>query len=344
MGSAILTVPIACSSTSAPPTTPSSSSGAAFTVQTFPAGPDQSQPDDITKLGSSVYVAFQNGVGPKGQPSTSGVTDGVVQEYTLDGARRASWTLRGHIDGLTADPDNHRLIATVNEDADSSLYTITPGANPPVMHYTYSEQPLPHGGGTDSIAFYRGRMLISASNPTVADGPAVYEVTLNGTTVEVSTVFADNAAALVANKGDQDGQHTTLELTDPDSSAVVPTVSPRFGGDFVLDSQGDQQQIYLDESAPPAERLQVLNLSESVDDTVWVRQTDDTLWVSDAEHNDVAAVTGPFQVGEAITTVTPHRNGHYLGELNLDTGDIQKLPGLSGVVPAGGLLVVSPAG
>lgn len=101
---------------------------------------------------------------------------------------------------------------------------------------------------------------------------------------------------------------------------------------------------YFDESAQPSERVHVLNLSESVADTVWVQQPNDTLKASDTEHNDVAAISGPFHPGQAITAVMSRDKRHYLGELNLKTGQIRQLQGLSGVVPAGGLLMVSHGG
>ena len=69
----------------------------------------------------------------------------------------------GKCDGLTADPYNGLLVATVNEDAHSSLYTIDPSRGR-VVHYAYNE-PLSHHGGTDAISFDNGLMLISASAP-----------------------------------------------------------------------------------------------------------------------------------------------------------------------------------
>jgi hypothetical protein len=59
----------------------------------------------------------------------------------------------GHCDGLTADPSIGQVIATVNEDANSSLFTIAVGSGR-VMHYAYNK-PLPHNGGTDAISVYR---------------------------------------------------------------------------------------------------------------------------------------------------------------------------------------------
>jgi hypothetical protein len=345
-GTALVTVPTACTSKPASTvakSTPPPVTGS-FNVRTFAAGPNESQPYAITMLGNKVYVAFQNGVGAKGQTSSSGAKGGSVQEYTMAGALAASWTLPGHIDGLTADADNHRLIATVNEANDSRLYTITPGANPPTTQYTYSQQPFPHGGGIGAVTFYHGHLLVSAAAPTAKDGPAVYQVTLHGSTADVSPVFADNADALVANDGQQEDQHATLALTDPGPNGVVPAKSPRFGGDFVLADGRGREQIYFDESAQPSERLHVLDLSEPIADTVWVQQRNDTLWASDADHNDVAAISGSFHPGQAITAVISQDKPHYLGELNLSTGQIQQLEGLSGVVPAGGLLMVSHGG
>ncbi len=39
------------------------------------------------------------------------------------------------------------------------------------------------------------------------------------------------------------GHMVNLDLTDPDSNQTVPPDGPRFAGNFMLTSQGDQQQI-----------------------------------------------------------------------------------------------------
>ena len=124
-----------------------------------------SDPDDITRLGSDIFVGFQNGVGPQGQASPSGNLDSTVVEMTSAGQAVGQWDVAGKADGVTADPGADLVIATVNEDANSSLYTITPGPSGGVVqHYSYSE-PLPHNGGTDAISIWDGRILISASRP-----------------------------------------------------------------------------------------------------------------------------------------------------------------------------------
>jgi hypothetical protein len=97
-----------------------------------------SQPDDLTHFGNFLFAAFQNGVGSQGEPSTDGNTDSTVVEFTPSGHVIRQWDIRGKCDGLTADPVLRRLIATVNEDASSSLYTIDPAASTGgVRHYTY---------------------------------------------------------------------------------------------------------------------------------------------------------------------------------------------------------------
>ena len=64
------------------------------------------QPDDITDLGGDIFVAWQNGLGPLGQPGPGGATTSEVIEYTTNGALVDQWALAGHVDGLTAYPQS----------------------------------------------------------------------------------------------------------------------------------------------------------------------------------------------------------------------------------------------
>jgi hypothetical protein len=123
-----------------------------------------SRPDDLTHLGNELFVAFQNGVGPQGEPATDGNTASTVVGFSPRGRTLGQWDVTGKVDGLTADPNSGRVVATVNEDANSSLYVIDPRAGS-VQHYRYDQNPLPHNGGTDAISFYGNRILISPSAP-----------------------------------------------------------------------------------------------------------------------------------------------------------------------------------
>ena len=236
------------------------------TVSTEPL----SSPDDITRLGPDIFVGFQNGVGPQGQANGNGNLDSTIVEMTLTGHPVAQWDIEGKADGVTADPETHTVIATVNEDADSSLYAITPGPGGGVRHYSYSEA-LPHGGGTDAISVLGGRLLISASAPGTTGSlpapqpsfPAVYSVSLNrwDSVAAVTPFFGDEDPAVVANVGTAtSGQSVQLALTDPDSNEIVPQDGPRFAGDFMLTSQGDQEQIFVGNPWAPRHSLSVLSL------------------------------------------------------------------------------------
>jgi hypothetical protein len=307
-----------------------------------------SQPDDIVPLGGNLYVGFQNGVGSQGEVSTSGNLDSTLGEFTPAGSLVKQWDVKGKIDGMGADAATGQVIVTVNEDSNSSLYTVSGGT---VTHYTYTPS-LPHLGGTDAVAAYNGKILISASAPGTggkapASAPAVYTVTLNaGTkTAQVAPFFADNATATVVNTG----KKTTLALTDPDSNAVVPSSSPQFAGDFALDAQGDLELIF---SGSSAQNLQVLKLGQSVDDIAWATSATGSLYTTDSSAGTVDVLTGTFTPGTLYTAVTPCNansapttcpapgySGNYLGTIDLKTGKIGTVA-VNGPVTPKGLIFV----
>jgi hypothetical protein len=305
-----------------------------------------SAPDDITAFGRYLFVSFQNGVGAQGEPSSDGNTATTIVGFTADGTVIGQWDLVGKCDGLTADPLRGELIATVNEDGNSSIYTIEPFAptSEQVQHYTYNEA-LPHLGGTDAIAVYHGQVLVSASAPGTTTGtltvaPAVYSVTFDSATLvaTVTPVFNDTDPAALANVGPGEGQVSPLALTDPDSSEVVAPAAPRFAGDFMLDSQGDLQEIFLHQRQngdASGVSLSVLNLAVSIDDSAWPTSSFGHLFGADASTDTVDMVTGPFRPGSMFVAVTPcNANAApatcpapgfpapYLGQENMWTGAI----------------------
>jgi hypothetical protein len=304
------------------------------------------QPDDITEAGPYLFTGFQNGVGPQGETAPGGNRDSTIVEFTGSGHVVRQWDVRGKCDGLTADPARHQVIATVNEDAHSSVYTIDPWASPArqVRHYAYSE-PLPSKGGTDAISIFHGMVLISASAPgttgTAAPQPgypAVYQVTFHPRRLiaRIRPVFYDEARATVVNTG----QHAQvrLALTDPDSNEVVPASATRFAGDFMLTSQGDKEQIFVRHPARRRPSLSVLRLSQSVDDTAWATSAGGRIYTTDNGEGTVDVITGPFTPGTVFVAVTPcDANGapatcpapgypaNYLGVLNPWTGHITRV-------------------
>ncbi|MDQ0276715.1 hypothetical protein QO003_001018 [Arthrobacter silviterrae] len=303
-----------------------------YTVKSFPAVGAETGPDDITRLGNSVYVSFQNGVGPLGEAAKSGATESTIQQYGLDGKPGKSWQVSGKVDGLTADPAHHRLLLTANEDGNSSFATLSPGAAVPLARYSYSG--LTHGGGTDAITLRHGKIVVSASAPSDSTGPAAYSVSLQGTTAALTPLFADNATATIAN-GPNAGSTTTLALTDPDSNTMVPRSAPRFKNAFMLDAQGDQQLIFAANLGKAGQSLQVLNVAQPLDDTAFAARANETLWITDPSANAVYSVTGPFKAGQAVSTVAPDAGANSLNTLDLTTGALTPIPELAAIHPKG---------
>ena len=309
-----------------------------------------SKPDDLTMLDGRIFVTFQNGVGPQGEPAPNGNRDSTIVEFTRSGREVTQWDILGKCDGLGADPAIHRVIATVNEDAHSSLYLIDPSGRRGVTHVRYTRA-LPSQGGTDSVDVFRGRIIMSASAPGTtgtaapqASYPAAYVVRLAPArrTAALTPLFGDEARAAVVNAGA--AAPTRLALTDPDSNATVPGYAARFGGDFELTSQGDEEQIFLD-GAHRRAGLAVLKLQGAVDDSAWPSGAG-TLLVSDSGADQIDAVSGPFLRGQEIAAETPCDANdapstcaaNSLVSVNPHTGALMPLP-VSGSAPAaGGLL------
>jgi hypothetical protein len=171
---------------------------AGFTVLTFgttPAGLTSS--DDITRLDNHIFVTYQNNANAEGTPAGAQST---VVEYASDGSVLKRWNLTGRCDGLSADPKAHQLLATVNEDANSSLDVIRPTAAPPdqIRPLAYSPDPASvSGGGADALTGLGGAIYVTASNPSSTTAPAMFRLSIprHGLTAFLKPVFADNAQA-----------------------------------------------------------------------------------------------------------------------------------------------------
>ena len=329
---------------------------AGFTLSQFaaaPTSPASVGPDDLTQLGDHVFVGWQNGVGTKGEPSLGGQTQSTIVEYSLSGSPVNSWSVTGKADGMGADPANRRVIITVNEDGNSSLYTLAPGApaGSQLQHFAYSPDPASAGsggvftgGGTDAVTVHGRDIYLSASNPQAPNATAAFLVTLNSAShvARLSPTFADNATAT----NGLTGASVTLALTDPDSNAWVPATAARFRNQFLLDSQGDQQLIFAKGLSGFSPELTQLPLSRAdgtpagVDDVRFA--TSHTLLVVDNGTNVVYRVTGHFPVGQAyasLDTVGTTADNTEVDTLNLSNG--QLAPFISGFGTTKGLLFVS---
>ena len=255
---------------------------------------------------------------------------------------------------MTADPVTHEVIATVNEDANSSVYTIAPWApaGHQVRHYALqhpaAEQGwhrchhhLPWHGPDQRLGprdHRRGRAAAGLPGGVLGEfDPASLVAT-------VHPLFYDESAATVVNAGSGHPQ-AKLALTDPDSNEGVPGSAPRFAGDFMLTSQGDQEQIYLQRAgqrraaaagaeADPVGRRHCLG-----------HQPGGRLYAADTSGDTIDVVTGWFTPGNCVRGGHPVRlqqrarhvpgpgfPANYLGLLSPRTGQITRVP-VHGVVP-----------
>ena len=266
-----------------------------------------------------------------------------VVEYAADGTVVNQWNLTGRCDGLTVDPRTQELLATINEDANSSLAVIRPNAAPAdqVRLLTYSPDPASvSGGGTDAVSILDGAIFVSASNPSSNTVPAMYRLFVpeRGSTAFLQPVFADDAQAMQGNAGTSGT--VTLNLSDPDSNTVVPPSSPRFGHDLMLDSQADSQLVFASHPGTHEQSLTLLNLGgPQVDDVRWADTTGGELFVVDQQTDQIWVISGAFPAGTAYASIpsgSPLAGS--VGLVDLNTGSI--VPFATGLGSPKGLLYV----
>lgn len=297
-------------------------------------------PDDITYLATPsldwgrplVWTAYQNGINPNGTAgSPGGTTNSTLVGYDPAlGVAVRSISVLGKVDGLVADPGMGRLIATVNEDDNSTLRVIDPGTGH-VANYTYSPNPAVSGnGGTDSVAIWNGQIYTTHSNPNDTTQATEYLVTLRTAThvAALTPVFYnDNVATVV-----QTGARIHLALTDPDTNAVMPSASPRFAGQLATISQGDGKVIFAKPFGTGV-HLHVLNVTDNVSGNVppidgfaVSTAAHGTLYVVDAGAGTITALNTAGWPAGTVFVGEPSDNGNPLiGTLNLSTGKITPL-------------------
>ena len=261
------------------------------------------QPDSVTvDSNDHIFVGFGDGNAPDGSDGKSNT----IVEYTLQGKIVQTFTVPGHNDGLRINPADNTLWAMQNEDSNPSLAIINPATKAQTV-FTFAANPTAHGGGYDDIVFAGGKVFFSASNP--ANNPnnqqAIVQATLSGTTVNVTPVINGNDAA-VNRLG---GASVALNLQDPDSMTVDPA------GDLVLDSQADNELVFVLNPGSPSQSLQLLPLTTidgngnsvpvSIDDTVFVTSPSGTLVITDQKGDTIFLLQATnFTVGSAFSAAT----------------------------------------
>lgn len=311
---------------------------AGFAISKVAAAPKQSMNcDDLAFLEGHLFMGCQNKA-----MSSGGGGNSTLVEYALGGSVVNKWSIRDKIDGLGADPANHRVIATLDEDANSHLATIMPSApaGQQITNYSYSPDPrgastpvaLRTGGGTDQVSVdSAGHIFVTGSHSGPKAGTAVFKVALTapssstGTgTAALSPTFADDATATNGNKG---SGSVKLSLGDVDSGTIVPAGSPRFGGSYVITDQTALELVFASNIFQGA-GLTVLKTPFGLDDIRWTTSDGGTLYVVDnggttAGASAIYKVTGPF----AKNTLLASNDGlpNQVVKVNLTTGALTPL-------------------
>ncbi len=298
-----------------------------YTKSVFVRGTDRRyNPDPIVWVNGFLFVAYQNATGADGSGG-----DSTIVQYSRKGKAIAAIKVPGRCDGMRWNPYTNIMWITVNEDANSSMFTWDPTSGS-VAHYTFSS--AKHGGGYDDLAFSNGMAFIAASNPKLSKKginkhPAIVSVALNGSVAQVTPVLMGDAKATDITSG----QTVTLNLTDPDSMTVAPN------GDVVLVSQADSEIVWVHSAGSPSQTVSRLLVGTQLDDTVYATQSHGLLYVADAKRNIIYTVSGRYQSG-ALYTEAPKDSGvrAFVGKVDPIYGSIT--PIMSGFGSPTGLLFV----
>ena len=194
----------------------------------------------------------------------------------------------------------------------------------------------------------RGHVYTSASYGQAKTGTAVFKVALTppkaagGTGAAVlSPTFLDNTTAANGNTGTGT---RTLKLIDVDSNAIVPSTSPRYAGQFVIDDQTALDLVFAS-NIDSGSGLTVLHTSYGLDDIRWATTVGGTLFVVDkgSSPKGISAlyrVTGPFVAGAAYAS--NDSLGTEVDTVNLATGKTK--PFIRNLLTAKGLVYLDASG
>ena len=225
-----------------------------------------------------VFVAFQNGVGPQGQASASGQPRQHDRRVLLGRRKLRQWDIAGKCDGLTADPQTGKLIATVNEDANSSVYLIDPLGPTVPVHYHYdiaapAERRHRRDLGLrrdDPDQRVRARHDRRCGAAGLLPGGLPGRLPSAGHVAHISPLFYDEALARGATLGNPYfPTRIQLALTDPDSNEVVPIYAHALRRRLHAHQPGRSGADLRQQPRTANQRLSVLTLTASVDDTAW---------------------------------------------------------------------------
>jgi hypothetical protein len=337
-------------SLAAPAVKPSVPAG--FTISKIATAPKgATNCDDLTFLDGHLYMGCQNKA-----LSNGGGGNSTLAEFGPDGSLVKTWSIKDKIDGLGGDPLHHRLIITLDEDANSHLATID-DATGQITNYSYSPDPrgsstpvtLRTGGGTDNVSVdSAGHILITGSHAGTKTGTAVFKVTLTPPasaartgTATLAPTFLDDATAV---SGTSPGTQVKLSLGDVDSGTIVPQSSPRFGGSYVIDDQTALELVFAN-NILGGTGLTVLKTPFGLDDIRWTTSDAGALYVVNnggtvPGASSIYKVTGPFKKNTVLAS--NDGVGDQVVTVNLRSGALT--PFIRHLTTTKGLVYLDPSG
>lgn len=280
-------------------------------------------PDSVLVVGDRVWIGFGDGAAKDGSSGTS-----TVVEFSKAGALLHTYTVPGHNDGVRLDPNNGKVIALQNEDANPALVEIDPKAGTQTAQTLLKS--VNGGGGYDDVAYIGGRAFASASNPTLnAAGinryPAIVNVIATSHGLKTETLLDGDATAY----NSVTGRFEKLNLTDPDSMTVTPA------GDILMTDQADAQLILvrLGSSAGPFVSKIPLLGGVQVDDTVFATSQSGALIFTDTSANVIYKLTSnqfalgqPYSASTGVPAAPPAPAvPAFVGQLYMDSGAVRPI-------------------
>ena len=207
-----------------------------YQLSVFASAPSgSSAPDSIAVLRDHVFVGYGDGNAPDGSDGKS------TQIVEYSHGRQSGVYVHG--EGPQRWAEGRSLDAPALGDAKRRCQSPTSSSS--IRELTsklYTFGPTLHGGGYDDIVFRGCKVYISASNPAnnPNTGPAIVSAALEGTRRGEARARRRRQALDVPTDAT-----VKLNLQDPDSMTLDPL------GNIVLDSQADQQLIYVSNPGEP---------------------------------------------------------------------------------------------
>lgn len=287
------------------------------------------QPDSITFNSTAVYIGWGN----NGHPGGGNAIPSTIIKYDFNGNILAQVNIIGHNDGLKINPQTGDVWSLQNEDGNANLQILD--AQTLAIKQEFFLGTGPHGGGYDDITFLNGNVYFSCSNPThnPNNEPAIVQFTSSGNNFTLTPILYGNASAIDIPTG----QPVTLNLQDPDSMTY------NFGGDIVLDDQGDGQLVMVRNPGQSNQSVYRVLLTENgqmttIDDTVFPTSSAGVMLVADTGGDAVYEITAPYlEPGSAYSASDTEG---FVGRLEVETGVLT--PVVTGLVSGHGMAFIPP--